>query len=71
MVGEIELVSDGDGLVVAGDRSAVERFLDHAGLLPNAEEFALGRLSTVLKSGAEVAKRRPPASQSNRRSTSS
>jgi len=56
MVGEIELVSDGDGLVVAGDRSAVERFLDHAGLLPNAEEFALGRLSTVLKSGAEVAK---------------
>lgn len=56
MVGEIELVSDGDGLVVTGDRSAVERFLDHAGLLPNAKEFGLGKLSTVLKSGGEVAK---------------
>lgn len=56
MVGEIELVSDGDGLVVTGDRSAVERFLDHAGLLPNATEFGLGKLSTVLKAGGEVAK---------------
>ena len=56
MVGEIELVSDGDGLVVTGDRSAVERFLDHAGLLPSAKEFGLGKLSTVLRSGGEVAK---------------
>ncbi len=55
MVGEIELVSDGDGLVVVGNRSAVERFLDHAGLLPYAEAFGLGKLSTVLKYGAEVA----------------
>ena len=56
MVGEIELVSDGDGLVVVGNRSAVERFVDHAGLLPYAEAFGLGKLSTVLKSGAEVAR---------------
>ena len=56
MVGDITLVSDGDGVVVAGDRSAIERFLEHASLLQNAEEFELGKLSTVLKSGAEVAK---------------
>lgn len=54
MGGEIELVSDGGGIVVAGDRSAVERFLDHAGLLPYAKEFGLGKLSTVMKSVAEV-----------------
>ncbi len=56
MVGEIELVSDGDGLVVVGDRSAVERFLDHAGLLQNAKEFSLGKLGTVLRAGGDVAK---------------
>lgn len=58
MVGEIELVSDGDGLVVTGDRSAVERFLDHAGLLLNAKEFGLGKLST---SEGGVAAGRSPA----------
>jgi hypothetical protein len=56
MVGEIELVSDGDGVVVAGEGSAVQRFLAHAGLTPTAKEFGLGKLSTVVKSGAEVAK---------------
>lgn len=53
---EIQLVSDGDGLVVAGDRSAVERFLNCAGLLPNAEEFPLGKLSSALRSASEIAK---------------
>jgi hypothetical protein len=56
MAGEIELVSDGEGIVVAGDRSAVERFLDHAGLLTQAQEFGLGKLSNVLKTGADVVK---------------
>lgn len=56
MVGEIELFSDGDGLVVAGDLSAAERFLDSAGLLPSAEHFALSRLSTFLKASSDVAK---------------
>lgn len=56
MAGEIELFSDGDGVVVAGDRSAVERFLDHAGLLMQAQEFGLGKLGNVLKTGADVAK---------------
>lgn len=55
MVGEIEVVRDGDGLVVAGDRSTVERFLDYAGLLPHAAPFSLGKLSAVLRSGAAVA----------------
>jgi hypothetical protein len=56
MAGEIELFSDGDGVVVAGDWSAVERFLDHAGLLMQAQEFGLGKLGNVLKTGADVAK---------------
>jgi hypothetical protein len=56
MVGEIELVSDGEGIVVAGDRSVVERFLDHAGLLTQAQEFGLGKLGNVLKTGADVMK---------------
>lgn len=56
MTGEIELVSDGDGVVVTGSRSAVERFLGHAGLLTQAQEFGLGKLSSVLRTGADVAK---------------
>lgn len=52
MAGEIELVSDGDGVVVAGDASAVQRFLEEAGLLLQAQEFDLSRL---LKAGASTA----------------
>lgn len=55
MASEIELVTDGEVVVVTGDRSAIERFLDRAGLLPRAEEFRLGRLSAVLKSGSDMA----------------
>lgn len=54
MVDEIELVSDGEGVVLAGDASAIERFLDQAGLLDEAHEFDLGRLSTVLRAGADT-----------------
>jgi hypothetical protein len=56
MADEIELFSDDEGIVVAGDRSAIERFLDHAGLLTQAQEFDLGKLSNVLKTGADVVK---------------
>lgn len=56
MAGEIEVLSDGDGIVAIGDRSALDRFLDHAGLLSSAKEFRLDKLSTVLWSSAEVAK---------------
>jgi hypothetical protein len=52
---EIELVSDGEGLVVAGDRGTIERFLDGAGLLEHAREFALGKLSSALRVGSDIA----------------
>jgi hypothetical protein len=52
---EIELVGDGDGLVAVGGRSAVERFLDYAGLSPDAVPVSLGKLSGVLRSGSAVA----------------
>ena len=52
---EIELVSDGDGLVVVGDQSAVERFLGQTGLLTDATRFSLARLSSVIRTGADLA----------------
>jgi hypothetical protein len=52
----IELVSDGDGVVVAGDRAAVERFLARAGLTSEATEVSLTKLSTVARAGGELAK---------------
>ena len=55
MDGEVELVSDGNGVVVMGDRSDIEGFLDREGLLSSAKEFSLSRLSSVLSAGAEVA----------------
>lgn len=56
MSGQIELVSDGDGVVVSGDRGAVERFLDRAGLRSEAGEISLRKLSAVARAGGEVAK---------------
>jgi hypothetical protein len=55
VVGEIALVSDGEGLVVAGGRGAVERFLEGAGLLHHAREIGLDKLSIALRTGADVA----------------
>lgn len=55
MADEIELISDGEGVVVAGAASVVERFLDHAGLTPTAKQFGLSRLSAVLRAGGELA----------------
>ena len=56
MADEIELVSDGVGVIVAGDRSTVERFLDQSGLLAQAQAFDLGKLSNVLNAGADLVK---------------
>jgi hypothetical protein len=56
MADEIELVADSDGVVVAGNQSAVERFLSHAGLLVQAQAFDLGKLSNVFNIGADLAK---------------
>ena len=55
MSSEIELASDGEGIVVVGDRGAVARFLDEAGLLEQAREFALDKLSTTLRAGSDLA----------------
>lgn len=55
MVDEIELLHDGEGVLVAGDRATIERFLDGAGLLEHAREFALDKLSVALRTGADVA----------------
>lgn len=54
MANEIELVGDGDGVLVTGDRSAVVRFLGHLGLLDQAQEVDLGRVSTIAKTGSEA-----------------
>ncbi|MDR5700725.1 hypothetical protein [Agromyces aerolatus] len=55
MTGEVEIVSDGDGAIVAGERSAVERFLEHAGLLSGAQDFSISKLSPLLKAGSGIA----------------
>lgn len=56
MSGQIELVSDGDGVVVSGDRGAIERLLDRAGLRSEAAEVSLRKLSAIARAGGEVAK---------------
>lgn len=56
MSGQIELVSDGDGVVVSGDRGAIDRFLDRAGLRSEAAEISLRKLSAIARAGGEVAK---------------
>lgn len=52
---EIQLISDGDGLAVIGDPTAVERFLVSEGLQSQSKDLGLQRLSSVLFRGAEVA----------------
>src|SRR5690606_17265375 len=51
---EIELISDGDGLAIIGEESAVERFLIAEGLEPT-RELDLSRLSNSLHTGSAVA----------------
>jgi predicted transcriptional regulator len=50
---EIQLISDGDGLAVIGNPTAVERFLISEGL--PSKDLGLKRLRSVLKIGAETA----------------
>lgn len=49
---EIELISDGDGLAIIGESSAVERFMASMGLSSDAES---PRLGAALSAGAAVA----------------
>jgi hypothetical protein len=53
MDNEIQLISDGDGLVVIGDPTDVERFLVSEGL--QSKDLGLQRLGPVLSTGAAVA----------------
>ena len=53
MDNEIQLISDGDGLAVIGDPTAVERFLVSEGL--PSKDLGLQRLGAVLGTGAGVA----------------
>ncbi|MBM0256303.1 hypothetical protein [Micromonospora sp. 4G55] len=53
MGNEIQLISDGDGLAVIGDPTAVERFLVSEGL--PSTDLGLPRLGSVLKAGATAA----------------
>lgn len=55
MDNEIQLISDGDGLAVVGNPTAVERFLDSVGLLSLSKDLGLHRLGSVLRAGAGVA----------------
>src|SRR3954449_4392122 len=50
---EIQLISDGDGLAVIGDPTAVERFLVSEGL--PSKDLGLRRLGSVLSTGAAAA----------------
>lgn len=49
---EIQLISDGDGLAVIGDPTAVERFLVSEGL--QSRDLGLPRLGSILSTGAGV-----------------
>ena len=53
MDNEIQLISDGDGLAVIGDPTAVERFLVSEGL--PSKDLGLHRLGSVLSAGAAAA----------------
>lgn len=55
MDNEIQLISDGDGLAVIGDPTAVEEFLRSEGLWASSKKLELGRLKSLLSLGAEVA----------------
>lgn len=53
MDNEIQLISDGDGLAVIGNPTAVERFLVSEGL--PSKDLGLQRLGSALSTGAGVA----------------
>jgi hypothetical protein len=55
MDNEIQLISDGDGLAVVGEPTAVERFLRSEGLWAASKGFDLRRLTSLLGLGSDVA----------------
>ena len=59
MDNEIQLISDGDGLAVIGNPTAVERFMASVGLSSNAGSPRLGAVfsagTSVAQAGSEIA----------------
>ena len=58
MKNQVELVADGNGVVVVGKKAAVTRFLKRAELRAQAEQFELSSMSRFLKNGSEAENRR-------------
>jgi hypothetical protein len=56
MENEIQLISDGDGLAVIGEPTAVEMFLRAEGLWDVSKKFDLRRLGALLAIGSDIAK---------------
>jgi hypothetical protein len=54
MDNEIELISDGEGLAVLGEPTAVERFLRSAGCWVESKEIDVRRLKSLLGLGSDV-----------------
>jgi len=54
MDNELQLISDGDGLAVIGDPTAVESFLVSEGLLSQSKDLGLHRLSSTLFRATEA-----------------
>lgn len=56
MSGEIELISDGDGLAVLGDVGNIDRFFSVAGIdSASAQELDLNRLASITSAGSAAA----------------
>ena len=53
MDADIQLISDGDGMAVSGNPTAVDRFL--AAERPPSRDLGLKRLHSVLKTGSKIA----------------
>lgn len=56
MTSDVQLVSDGEGVVITGEESDVQRFLNDMDLLAAAARFDLSRLSAALHTGGAAAK---------------
>lgn len=56
MVNQVELVGDGNGVVVVGKKAVVTRFLKHSGLHVMAEQFDLSGMGRFLQTGSDAAK---------------
>lgn len=55
MTNKVELISDGEAVVVVGEKSAVAKFLNDSSLAAQAKNFDLRRLNNFVRHGARVA----------------